>query len=387
MVIRTAIKAIKLADKVHQHYKKYKPIYDTAYASAPAIYDMAKKYTGKRKRGKNSNGGNKAATKRSKTWGMSSSAYKKTDKKTSKRNQKSKYVDGTITTSKAIKYKPAKFSKQISLQGGKYLKEISSTGICYHQTTDEIYSQKVQLLDFLFDGGVPVVAGQNITSIMNDMYAQQTTTAPLYSSGAIVASKSEGMKVYLGSAQWELEFTNMSAGATELTIYVVMCKNTKSTGTGPTTDWTNGLIAEQGSQLTAPNSSRIGNKPWSSKLFNTNYKVVSSKSFNAGPGAKINYNFYFAPRSVVDTTYFVRNNQVSGLTYGLFIVTHGQLGLGVGNVVVPKPVQWLYNIRKKYMLKTVNSFPTVLSQTVAESMSVSAAGAVAVMEDDGDLES
>lgn len=331
---------------------------------------------------------NYLSTKRkaSKQGGRSTTKRRKGNNRT---RMASKYVDGTINLTKTVKYKPQKFNKQLVLQGGKYIKEYQYNNILYHQLTDDAYTQKVQLIDFLYDGGIPTVGGSNITSYFNDMYSQQKTTAPLYSSGAIINANSEGIKVFLQSAVWNTEWTNMSAGATTITFYVVMCKNTKSTGTGPTTDWTNGLIAEQGGQLTAPTSTRIGNKPTSSKLFNTNYKIVDQKTVTAGPGAKIHYDFNFLPRTAIDTTYFVRNSQVKGLTYALFVVTHGQLGLGgpLNNIVVPKPVQWIYNIRKRYVLKTVNSYPTMLNQQVNDSMLVSAVNPVTVMEDDGDIES
>lgn len=388
MVIRTAIKAINAAGKAYDHYQKYKPYYDTGYEIGKMAIAGTKRKKGDKKskgRKRSKKAGSKDAS--TQTWGQSSSAYKK--KKAGRGRANNRYVDGTTTLNKSISYKQAKFTKQLALAGGKYIKEIQRNSILYHDPSDDAYTQKVQLIDFLYDGGVPAVGGTNITSYINDMYANQVTTAPLYSSGAIVASKAEGMKIYLHSAVWDLEFTNMSAGATNITIYVAMCKNTKSTGTGPTTDWTNGLIAEQGSQITAPNPNRIGNKPTSSKLFNTNYKIVDKQQISAGPGAKIHYNFSFKPKSIVDTTYFVRNNQVRGLTYALFIVTHGQLGLGgpLNNIVVPKPVQWIYNVRKRYVLRTVNSFPTVLNQQVSDTGLVSALNPVTVMEDDGDVES
>lgn len=387
-MLRYGIKGVRAITGAYNHYNKYKPYYDTGYALGQmAIAGTKRKKGDKRPKSRKRSKGASKKDASTQTWGMSSSAYK--GKKAAKARSNNRYVDGTTTLNKKISYKPAKFTKQLALQGGKYIKEMQSNNILYHATTDDAYTQKVQLLDFLYDGGVPVAGGTNITSYMNDMYANQLTTAPLYSSGAIVASKAEGMKIYLHSATWNIEFTNMSAGATNMTIYVAMCKNTKSTGTGPTTDWTNGLIAEQGSQITAPNPNRIGNKPTSSKLFNTNYKIVDKQQISAGPGAKIHYNFSFNPRSIIDTTYFVRNNQVRGLTYALFVVTHGQLGLGgpSNNIVVPKPVQWIYNIRKRYVLRTVNSFPTVLNQQVSDSALVSAVNPVTVMEDDGDIES
>ncbi|AXL65936.1 putative capsid protein [Giant house spider associated circular virus 3] len=295
-------------------------------------------------------------------------------------------VEGTINTGKKIQYKNVKFNKSLQLQGGVYRKERYETGVLYHDPGDDIFTQKVKTIDFVFDGGPPVALGTNITSIFNDMYANQATTAPLYSSGAVVLNQNEALKFFLQSGSIDLELTNMSAGSAQLTIYVLMAKNTKSTTSGPTADWTNGLIAEKGSQANTPTPFTINNRPTSSKVFNVNWKVCDSKTYNAGPGAKVNYAFNFSPRSVVDATYFARHTQIRGLTYALLAVTHGQLGLTAAQAVVPKPVQWIYSIKKTYILKTVNNYPAIVSQYVQSSATVSASGPVTVREDDGELE-
>lgn len=382
--------ALKYGSKAYQHYNKHKAKYKAAYAVGQSAYQMASKY--RKRRGSTSSGSTRVSKKRktngknaANTWSKSNSAFKKTFVKKKRRGTVN--VDGTITHKKVIKYKPTKWNKWIKLSGGSYKNELYSTGILYHNTTDNIYTQKYDTIGFLFDGGVPVVGGTNITSYMNDMYSTQQATAPLYSAGAIVANRAEGIKVYVNYGMFNTEWTNMSAGASILTIYVLMAKNTRFTGNGPVNDWTTGLTAEQGSLSNPSLAESIGTKPTASKIFNMNWKIVESKTFNAGPGAKVNFNFTFQPQSVVDTSYFAKYTQVKGLTYAILAVSHGQLGLTATNTVAPKPVQWIYSVKRHYDIKPVSSFQRIVEQRqLPASISVGAAGDITVREDDGELE-
>lgn len=380
---RVAGTALKYGAKAYQHYQKYKPYYKTAYATGMAL----KQYASKRKNSKPHNSRPSkyrkvTNQKKPNTWSKSNSAFKKT----ASRRRGTVNVDGTYTHTKTIKYKKTSLGRYAKLVGGQFVKERYQTGILYHDPADDIYTQKSATIDFLFDGGVPVVNGMNVTSLFNEMYSNQNTTAPLYSTGAVVNAKNEGIKFYLDTCILNLEFTNMSAGASHITFYLLMARNTRFTGNGPSNDWTSGLIADQGSQTTAADSTFINSRPTQSKHFNMNWKVVEMKTFNAGPGAKVLHTTQFSPRSVVDASYFDKYNQVRGLTYCVFAVTHGQLGLTEDHVVVPKPVQWIYSIKKTYKLRTVSNYATIVNQSKPLNTTIAVAGDVAVREDDGELE-
>lgn len=292
------------------------------------------------------------------------------------------FGDESYVRTKTIKYKPSKLDKFARFIGGETIHETQHFDLLYHDPGDMINTQKTEYVADIF-------ASIDALAIMNIAYSNLPAIAPLNSNATtIVANASSSYKFYFQSCLFTSEWTNMSAGESTLTIYVVMSRNTRSTGFSALDEWNEGMDDAAGAAGQAAVSvNTLGSSPTTSKLFNMQWKVVDKQIFKAQAGAKINYNFNFHPKSVVDSEYWARHTYVKGFTYQIFALAHGQLGLTTATqTIVPKPVQWIYTARKRYTIKTINHFPRSITQVYElPTLTVAAAGPVQVMEDDGNL--
>jgi len=315
-------------------------------------------------------------------------------------------VHDTANTFKKIQYKTTKLDKTASFLGGESRHEWQNFGTVQHLDTDEINCQKVV---YLFQGydQTDVLATFN-TAYQNLPLNVPVATVPGAGVGLqpLIINVSNSYKFYMKDVICSAYLTNMSAGSSEITIYTVMSKNTKTSAADPINDWSEGQDdASQLSSQTGVTPIRIGSKPTDSKLFNMNWRIVDKKRYSCHPGGKINYTFKFAPRNLVDTEYWGRNTYVKGMTFFTFVVTHGQIGTagqapggGAANPYLgfafPKPTNWAYNVTKTYTNKMVNHFPRSIQQsyafpglTVGTVGIVPGAGPILVREDDGEIES
>lgn len=289
--------------------------------------------------------------------------------------------DESYVRTKTIKYKSSKLDKFASFIGGETIHETQHFDLLYHDPGDMINTQKTEYVADIF-------ASIDTQAIMNIAYSNLPGSAPLVNNATtIVANAGSSYKYYLNSCKFQSEWTNMSAGESTLTIYVVMAKNTRSTSFSALDEWNEGMDDASGAAGQAAVSvNTLGSSPTTSKLFNMQWKVVDKQIFKAQAGAKVQYNFNFSPRSLVDSEYWARHTYVKGLTYQIFALAHGQLGLTATQTIVPKPVQWIYTARKRYTIKAVNHFPRSITQVYElPALTVAAAGAVSVMEDDGNI--
>ncbi|QCX35034.1 capsid protein [Blackfly DNA Virus 7] len=353
------------------------------YKKAKFAYRLAKSIKGVG--GKRS----KAATRKRKSKGRSTGS--KAQKVT---------VHETANTFKKIQYKTTKLDKTASFIGGQSIQEWQNFGTIFHADTDEINSQKVV---YLFQG----YDATDVLACFNNAYQQLPLNVPLATApttgvglAPLALNISNSYKFYIQDCNITAYLTNMSAGSSEITIYTVMAKNTKTSAADPINDWSEGQDDTSmipGQLLVTP--IRIGCKPTDSKLFNMNWRIVDKKRYSCGPGAKINYSFKFAPNNLCDTMYWGRNTYVKGMTFFCFAVTHGQVGLagqaaggGPANPYLgfpfPKPTSWAYNVTKQYRNKMVNHYPRMLQQSYSNlGVTVAQANPILVREDDGELES
>ena len=387
--------AVNYGLKAYDHYKKYGPYYKAAYAAGTGAYQMAKKYTGKRKRKITSNGPNKAATKRAKTWGMSSSAYKRKDFKKGRARGKGSYnVEGTGSTFKKIQYKTTKLNKFSSFIGGEFVQQTQAFAQMFHNSTDEVNSQTVQYLTTVYEQ-------PDVLNIFNQAYQNIPAIAPIdgaapgpISVGTGVQPGSSSYKFYMNGVKLDITGTNMSAGGVSLKLYTIVSKNTKTSSAHPFNDWEVGLDDASGILgKDKVNARRVGSSPTESKVFNMNYRIVDLKKYELGPGGKIHHTFVFNPRSLVDTEYWARNTYVRGFTMWIMAVGVGQVGLvDASNVTYSgqpmlKSVNMAFNVVKTYRSKAVQHFPrSRIEYYTLPTVTVAAAGPVNIREDDGELE-
>lgn len=358
------------------------------YKRAKFAYKLAKSI--KRVGGKRS----KAATRKRKS----------KSRRTGSKSQKVT-VHETANTFKKIEYKTTKLDKTASFIGGQSIQEWQNFGTILHLDGDEINSQKVV---YLFQG----YDQNDVVTCFNQAYQNLPLSTPVATvPGAgpglvpLIINVTNSYKFYVQDVTCSAYLTNMSAGSSEITIYTVMSKNTKTSSADPINDWSEGQDDTSGiSGQLAVTPIRIGSKPTDSKLFNMNWRIVDKKRYSCGPGGKINYTFKFAPKNLCDTEYWSRNTYVKGMTFFTFVVTHGQIGLAGANpaggtnpyqgLPFPKPTSWAYNVTKQYRNKMVNHYPRQLQQTYANAGvtcgpvgAVPGAGPILVREDDGELES
>jgi len=308
-----------------------------------------------------------------------------------KRSQLNYQVDGTISTYKNITYKTTRLDKTASFIGSEFIHETQNFGTIAHIAGDEVNSQKVALITSMYEQA-------DTLNIFNFAYQNGPPLGPL-NQGPLLQPLNNNIsgsyKFYLNSCVTTWEGTNMSAGASELTLYTLMCKNTTGLFNDPISDWNEGLDDASGAAgQTLVNAARIGTKPTSSKLFNMKWKIVDRKKYNVGPGGKVTHTFKFAPRNLIDTEYWGRHYHVKGMTYYIMAVCHGQMGkVDNSNVTypsapMPKTVDWVYNITKKYSSKMVNSFPRQIYQFYQlPNITVGVTQPINIREDDGELES
>lgn len=304
-------------------------------------------------------------------------------------------VQGTITCSKHLKYKTTKLDKTASFIGGQFRHETQNFGEIKHLPGDEINSQKAVYLTTVYEQADTV-------GIFNQAIANQVAATSILNNpvAPIGINSQSSYKFYLNSCTVKVNLTNMSAGASNITLYAVMTKNTKTSTADAINDWSEGQDDTSGTYgQTAVSPTRIGCIPTQSKLFNMNWWIIDKKKFAVGPGGKINYTFKFSPRNLVDTEYWARNTYVRGMSIQIFVVTYGQMGRvgtqtgggGPGayfDLPIPKPVDWVYNINKHYDSKMVQHFPRSLIQLFAyPGVTLTNVNApVIVREDDGELE-
>lgn len=304
-------------------------------------------------------------------------------------------VQGTITCSKHLKYKTTKLDKTASFLGGQFRHETQNFGEIKHLPADEINSQKCVYLTTVYEQA-------DTKGIFEQAIANQPPVGSILNNpvNPIVINQQSSYKFYLNSCTVKVNMTNMSAGSSNIILYAVMAKNTKTSTADAINDWSEGQDDTSGTYgQTAVAPVRIGCIPTQSKLFNMNWWVVDKKKFAVGPGGKINYTFKFSPRNLVDTEYWARNSYVRGMSIQIFAVTYGQMGRvgiqsgGGGNgpyydLPIPKPVDWIYNINKHYDSKMVQHFPRSLIQLFTyPGIKLSDVNApVLVREDDGEIE-
>jgi len=364
---------------ISQHVRTWGKNYGTKFAKAAAGIALASK-------GKN-------ATKNRKRRGPSRTTTKRRNKKKSRSGG---FIDvqGTISTGKTIRYKTTKLDKAASFIGGQFRHETQAYGEITHLPADEINSQKCVFITTVYEQA-------DTLGIFNQAYGNITASNPLNPFTVPIAiNASSSFKFYLNSCIVKVNLTNMSAGASNITLYAAMAKNSKTSTADAINDWSEGQDDTSGALgQTKVSPTRIGAIPQQSKLFNMNWWVVDKKSFTVGPGGKINYTFSFHPRNLVDTEYWARNSYVRGMSIQIFAVTWGQMGrvaqpaagggaLPYDNLPMPKPVDWVYNMNKHYDSKAVQHFPRSLIQIYQNpDIKISDVGRpINVREDDGEIE-
>lgn len=156
------------------------------------------------------------------------------------------------------------------------------------------------------------------------------------------------------------EITNQSPALCNLEIYTCLSKVTKPTYVSPQTDWTNGLVDEAGT-TTPVLVTEVGNKPWGSKQFNMNWKVVKKHTVHLQGGQPHKYQFDFKPKRYMDEAYSTAFNQIRGLTCGVLVVAWGQIGDTVQNYTVGSitsvPCKLIASLNKTYYYNMNNVFP------------------------------
>lgn len=156
------------------------------------------------------------------------------------------------------------------------------------------------------------------------------------------------------------EITNQSPALCNLEIYTCISKVTKPTYVSPQTDWTNGLVDEAGT-ATPVLITEVGNKPWGSKQFNMNWKVVKKHTVHLQGGQPHKYQFNFRPKRYMDEAYSTAFNQIRGLTVGVLVVAWGQIGdtnanYTVGNIT-SVPCKLIASLNKTYYYNMLDVFP------------------------------
>lgn len=344
-----------------------------AAAAVPAAFMAGKKqYLGKRKRGGGGKGGSR---KRSK----SGPTFKK---------RATIEVHGGVNTFKKIQYKDSKLDKFASFIGGEFIHHTQGfVSINQDPTTTDTNSQVSQYLTTVYEQ-------PDVLNIFNLAYQNVPLTAPVPASAPIVTNSSASYKFYMSGVRVVINGTNMSAGASNIKLYTIMSKNTKTSSAHPFLDWEEGqddASGVPGQAAVTPN--RVSASPTESKLFNMNYKIVDMKKFEVGPGGKINHTFVFNPRSVVDTEYWARNTYVRGFTMWIMAVAYGQVGkvdaanVTYANQPMIKPTDWVFNVNKHYRCKTVQHFPRQIYQFYAlPGIKQNVVNPINIREDDGEIE-
>lgn len=312
---------------------------------------------------------------------------KRPNNKSRKRKKRIRDSGGIVTMDgdsrfdfKSVKYKLTKLGRVHKWIGSNLNYEQQAFGTVQHIATDPINSQKIQQIIDLYGLG-------SFQAIFKKAYAGLLVTEPNYNAD-IIQQYSTNHKFFIDYVNMETEFVNQTQGGCHFTYYVCMSKNTKSSGTTPLTDWTAGLQDDAGQNSAFTDANYIGCTPTQSKIFNENYKIVHRKTLLMGPGARHHFKFKFSPRSLVDAGYINRYTHIKGISYYLFVVQHGQLGVqnAGGVVVAPLPTKVIYNVRTHYRVRLCSAFPDQTYQQRADLGTVGAMGAIAIREDDGEIE-
>lgn len=298
--------------------------------------------------------------------------------KRGRKNYKRKWQhsgDGASHHFKKIQYRQTKLGKFASFVGGEMIYMNESTGTISWIGEDLINSQKIGRVGYLFSGPDGVV-------LFNQL-EKQKTGAPL--EGATNANSS--VKYYIHGVTNELRIVNQNKAPSVITIYYLMAKKTVVTGTGihPDIAWDTGNLHKTVGADTEPHT-LIGSVPTTSKDFNMAWKILDKHKVSMQPGGSHTSTFTFNPRSIVDKAYFKHHDQIRGLTIHVMIVAHGTLGQTGALAVVPEPPVIIYSSKQIYKVKTVSSYENqVFTQRSNPTLTVTAAGTVSVVADDGDV--
>ena len=160
-------------------------------------------------------------------------------------------------------------------------------------------------------------------------------------------------------------FTNQSAAVTNVILYHVISKVTKVTAVFPETDWNSGLV-DQGAFNTQRDNTAIGARPTYSKLFNMNWKIVGTKSFQLMGGETYTDTWCFKPNRTIDAEYTGTYQQIRGLTCYAFAIAWGQTAdssnaYAVGNIGTT-PVKLIGTQTRTYKWSIINAIPRITYQ-------------------------
>ena len=160
-------------------------------------------------------------------------------------------------------------------------------------------------------------------------------------------------------------FTNQSSAVTNVILYHVISKVTKPTLVFPETDWNSGLI-DQGGPNAQRDNTAIGARPTYSKLFNMNWKIVGTKSFQLMGGETYTDTWCFKPNRTIDAEYTGTYQQIRGITCYAMAIVWGQTAdssntFTVGNIGTT-PCKVIGTQTRTYKWDIINVIPRITFQ-------------------------
>lgn len=202
----------------------------------------------------------------------------------------------------------------------------------------------------------------NLFTKVQQGYSGGTGVLPLYGNSSVQNS----FKFEVNSMVQILTLSNESPGAVEFDIYDCVAKVTSTTYLAPEDAWTNGLVDENNAGVACANTF-IGATPFTSKLFNSTWKVVKRSKVELGSGRAHRHVFNFKPNRVVDSQYFDNFACVKGITTTTFVVARGMPvdssnTATIGTIGV-SPVKLVGYVREKYVTRLVSVAPRTYYQS------------------------
>jgi len=177
--------------------------------------------------------------------------------------------------------------------------------------------QSVQLISYAYYGG-GVVGTFNVTPSLSNLFVDTNQRTI-----QVLAATDQGYKLYLDRVHHNYKLVNQSPTECRLVIYDLISKVTKNTKSDPGSDWQKGLLATQvGVYATYE---KIGELPTVSKEFNINWKIVGLHKYLLNGGQKLEHDFYFTPKRLVDMEYLNTFQQIRGITHCSLAVIYGSI--------------------------------------------------------------
>jgi len=170
------------------------------------------------------------------------------------------------------------------------------------------------------------VNGPLISTLFN---TAQLNAAGDSSTGVVwtASNVTQGYKVMLDSFHQEIVVTNQSQCDVKVILYLCMSKTSSASST-PRTDWQDGLADNRAGLGLAAVQQFPGARPFCSKQFNMNWKVVKKQDILMGSGATHIHNENVKLNRIIDMEYADTFTKIRGITYCWMLICQGQIASG-----------------------------------------------------------